>query len=1367
MKSIATRFLLPFGLLAVAFSVFVLYRAYDTSRRHASDLLDRQAALALEFNLAIRDYAAQKVRPVMERLLDKDEFLPETMSTSFISRSIFEEVRKKFPEFRIHFASDHPRNPINQANPDELRMIEYFRQHPQVRRRTEEIQIDGQRYLAHFTPKWMTAECMRCHGEPQDAPAALVRRYGATASFHRKLGDVAALDTVAVPVEAMQATLAAEMRWQSLILAAGLALLFGSVIVVFRRVVTRRLTIMATHFQAIAAHPETPHLVPVEVGGRDEIGVVAVAFNRLVEQLRAAQGSLEQRVSARTAELARANAELERQITERRRTEEIIQLRLRLTEYAAAHSLEQLLQKTIDEVGALTNSPVGFYHFVEPDQKTLSLQAWSTRTLAESCQVQGQGRHYSIDQAGVWTDCVRERRPVIQNDSASLPHREGLPEGYAPLTRELVVPILREGLVVSILGVGNKPREYTEQDVEAAMHVADLVWDVVQHKRAEQALQRFQFSIDQASDAVFLMNREAGFSYVNDQACRSLGRTRDELMRLRLWDVDPVYPRERWDETWRQWRERRGTEQEAGEHLETLHRRKDGTVFPVEVSSKHAWLGDQELHIAFVRDITERKRAEEALRESRQILQTVLDTIPARVFWKDLSLNYLGCNRAVLLDAGLSSPEALVGKSDFDMVWASQAEAYRADDRRVIETDQPRLNFEETQTTRDGRTIWLRTSKVPLRDARGQIYGILGTWEDITEQRQVEAALRETEFFLNKSQHIACIGSYKFEIASGTWIGSPSLDEIMGIDAEFPRTVDGWLSLVAPHDRERMRDHLIRHELARGQRFEQEYRLVRPRDGAERWVRGLGELEFDARGNLLRMIGTIQDITGQRRAEEALRESEERFRHLFEHSRVVMLLVDPVSGAIAEANAAAAAFYGYARETLCRMVIEDINMLPPQQVQGARQSANRSERDEFIFPHRLATGEIRDVEVRSSPVNVGGRRLLFSIVQDITERKQAEQALAESERKYRELVQNANSIILRWNPQGEITFINEFGQTFFGYTEAELLGRHVVGTIVPESESTGRDLRPLMEQICADPRAFESNVNENMCRDGRRVWVAWTNKTLFDPQGQLVEVFSIGTDITERRRVEEEVRRLNVELEQRVAERTAQLAAANEELEAFSYSVSHDLRAPLRAIHGFSQALKEDCAAGLDELGRSHLGRVQAASRRMEQLIDDLLKLSRVTRVALRRSSLDVSALADSVVRGLRETQPDRVVECAVQPHLAAEADPGLMRIVLENLLGNAWKFTRDCARPRIEFGARLEEGRRVFFVQDNGAGFDMAYAAKLFSPFQRLHSPAKFEGTGIGLATVQRILRRHGGHIWARSEVGAGAIFCFTIPGA
>jgi len=381
---------------------------------------------------------------------------------------------------------------------------------------------------------------------------------------------------------------------------------------------------------------------------------------------------------------------------------------------------------------------------------------------------------------------------------------------------------------------------------------------------------------------------------------------------------------------------------------------------------------------------------------------------------------------------------------------------------------------------------------------------------------------------------------------------------------------------------------------------------------------------------------------------------------------------------------------------------------------------------------------------------------------EIHERARAERELRRSELRFRSVAYSANDLIVSADTGGKILSWSRGGERIFGYSEEEVLGQELT-VLMPERYHAAHraGLARFLE-------TYESRVIGRTLemagrrKDGSELPIELSIATWETEDGRFFS--GIIRDITERKRAEEEVRKLNEELEERVHARTAELEAANRELAAFSYSVSHDLRAPLQTIDGFSQALLEDCGEQLDEAGRDYLRRVRAATQRMGQLIDDMLALSRVTRSELKREAVDLSEVARSVVEELWQRDRGRRVTFAIQPGVIAYGDAHLLRIVLQNLLGNAWKFTGKQPTARIEFGCRREGGRTQYHVKDDGAGFDMAYAHKLFGAFQRLHGANEFEGTGVGLATVQRIIHRHGGSVSAQGIPGGGATFTFTL---
>lgn len=513
---------------------------------------------------------------------------------------------------------------------------------------------------------------------------------------------------------------------------------------------------------------------------------------------------------------------------------------------------------------------------------------------------------------------------------------------------------------------------------------------------------------------------------------------------------------------------------------------------------------------------------------------------------------------------------------------------------------------------------------------------------------------------------------------------------------------------------------------------------------------GIGNAYLETKEQLIRQQEeTVQDALKQQ-------QSERRFRGLLEAAPDGMVIID-LQGNIVMVNAQTEKLFGYRRDELMG---EPVELLVPERFRdthpfhrkqygknpqprpmGADLELYALRKDETEFP----------VEISLSPMETEEDNLIIAAIRDITERKHAEA-------QFRALLESAPDAMVVVDQQGIILLVNSQTEKVFGYDRLEIIGQ-AVEVLVPKRfrKRHGKHRQGYYGEHPVRPMGIGLELY-GLRKNGTEFPVEISLSPLETESGLLVSAAI--RDVTQRKRMEEDVQKLNEDLRQRAA----QLEAANKELEAFSYSVSHDLRAPLRSIDGFSHVLLEDYSEQLPDEGKGYLERVRAAAQRMAVLIDDLLNLSRVTRTALQPKFINLSQMVEEIARSLRESQPNRQVTFSITPDLMVEGDPRLLHIVLENLLSNAWKFTSRQAEPVIEFGQKTHAKERTFYVRDNGVGFDMAYADKLFGVFQRLHSISEFPGTGVGLATVQRIIAIHGGRIWAESAEGQGAAFYFTL---
>lgn len=748
-------------------------------------------------------------------------------------------------------------------------------------------------------------------------------------------------------------------------------------------------------------------------------------------------------------------------------------------------------------------------------------------------------------------------------------------------------------------------------------------------------------------------------------------------------------------------------------------------------------------------------------------LRLITENVPAMIFHGDRELRCLYANRQ-FVEFFRGNAEDIAGMPLQDILGEELFQAATPRIARVLAGE--KVQFRGKRRSAAGDMRMLDVSLVPDIGTDGSITGFYALKRDITEQERSEESLRLSEAELHRqyalydallaAQSDANVGLFIIDEGKVVF-ANRALCNLYGYTEDEIKSLPDFLILAHPDDRERILEN-HRRRLA-GERFENRYNIgILTKSGERREAEITVGVMPSEQGT--RILVIMVDISERRRAEEEMRRSGEKFSRVFRNSPLPISISRLADGRYLEVNDAFAEQFGWSKGEMVGHTSVEVGPWP-----------NGAERERWADMLRKA-GRVRDFEAtlltkHGNPRNVlifaerfdlGGEDCILTMLYDDTDRGRAEEALRTSQARLTEAQR-----------------IGRIGSWELDLASSYFLWSEEINRIFEATEPPGQvNYATFLKNIHPDDRQqFDKTFTEAIAagkpydgthrlrmRDGRVKFVQVRAETHCDADGKPLKVVGTTQDITEQHLAQQEIQRLNAELESRVQVRTAELMSANRELESFAYSISHDLRAPLRGIDGFSQLLIEEYRDKLDKQGQDYLGRVRRAAQRMGTLIDDILELSRVTRLEMRRVRVDLSQIARDVLEERKQSEPQSRVAWQIAPDCVAVGDPQLLRVLMQNLLENAWKYSGRAANPAIEFGREDAGGNTVFFVRDNGVGFDMHYADRLFRPFQRLHSPEEFEGTGVGLATVARVVNRHGGRVWAESAAGRGATFRFTL---
>jgi PAS domain S-box-containing protein len=752
------------------------------------------------------------------------------------------------------------------------------------------------------------------------------------------------------------------------------------------------------------------------------------------------------------------------------------------------------------------------------------------------------------------------------------------------------------------------------------------------------------------------------------------------------------------------------------------------------------------------------------LQDDEERFRLALNSPLVTLFHQDQDLRYLW----IYNPQGLAQPADIVGKTDFDLFPPPEAEQLAQIKQQVFKTARP--SRQEVQLTVDGQPRWYDLLVEPLARLGQTTMGVSCAAFDITERKQAEAEVKrlfqqtQAQADVLKAILSASVDHiYVFDRQGRYVYISDGGAQVLGFR---PEQVVGqtWQDLGLPPEIMEAVDQQRQQVLQTGQAVKAETVFVGPQgDHHYEYILAplnQGEQDIEA------VVAISRDITERKQIEAALQESQDLFQRFMRNSPTTAFIKD-AAGRYVYINALIEKTFN--RPATAWLGKTDFDLFPAAAAQAWRDNDLAVLTQETTLqavetaPEPDGSGERHYISFKFPLRDRTGQQLIAGMSVDITPQRRAELALRESEARFRHLADTAPVLVWMSGLDKLCYYFNKPWLDFTGRTLEQEMGHGWAEGVHPE------DFQRCLETYTQSFDAREAFTMEYRLRrwDGQHRWVLDNGVPRFTADGEFLGYIGSCIDIDDRIAAEAQMRRMNEELEQRVKERTAQLQATNKELEAFSYSVSHDLRAPLRHINGFVELLEKRlrAAAPLDDVSQRYLKTITTTTQEAGQMVDDLLAFSRMGRTAMHLTTLDLNQLLEEVRRSLLQDIGQRSIDWQIEPLPTVQGDPTMLRLVLRNLLENAVKYTRQQPHPQIRVGSTAHDQEVVVFIQDNGVGFDMQYAHKLFGVFQRLHTDDQFEGTGIGLANVQRIIHRHGGRVWAEAVSDQGATFYFSLP--